>query len=324
MTSTTGPNQGLGPEQLLFLQEALAAASALAAADRLGVLARLDAAPAGPVAIARDCGIGERGARVLLATLASLGLVEVAEDGSYRASAPGLGRLSPLIRPWGRLGEAIRDSRPAVAGDTPTGAELLYPAVTPLLGAWFAPSAEQAAAVILSLSKDLAPPGLRVLDLGAGAAPWSLALAARSPESRITAVDLPAVLAATRRAVATVGCDAQFEYLGGDLFSVDLGRSAYDLAIAGNLCHLFDEATNRRLLERVFDALRPGGTLALLEALPTERFDGPRPVILYALGLLRTGRGQVYPFSTFVSWLRERAMRRSSGSICLWRHRSAW
>ena len=50
----------------------------------------------------------------------------------------------------------------------------------------------------------------------------------------------------------------------------------------------------------------PGGTLAILDALPNERLDGPRPVVLYALGLLlRTSRGQVYPFSTYVGWLRE-------------------
>ncbi len=106
--------------------------------------------------------------------------------------------------------------------------------------------------------------------------------------------------------MAAAGYTARFDYLGGDLFAVDVGRSVYDLAIAGNLCHLFDEATNRRLLRRVFHAVRPGGAVAILEPLPTERFDGPRPVILYALGLLlRTSRGQVYPFSTYMGWLRD-------------------
>jgi SAM-dependent methyltransferase len=123
---------------------------------------------------------------------------------------------------------------------------------------------------------------------------------------RVTAVDVPAVLAVTQQVVAASGYATQFDYLSGDLFTIDLGRSAYDLAIAGNLCHLFDEAINRRLFRRLFDALRPGGTLAILDALPNERLDGPRPVVLYALGLLlRTNRGQVYPFSTYVGWLRD-------------------
>ena len=34
--------------------------------------------------------------------------------------------------------------------------------------------------------------------------------------------------------------------------------------------------------------------------------DGPRPVVLYALGLLlRSGSGRVYPFTTYVGWLRD-------------------
>ena len=299
MTRSTAPPKGLPPDQLLFLEEALAAAAALAAADRLGVLARLDAGPADRVALARDCAIGERGARWLLAALTSLGLIELAEDGSYRSALPDLGDLAHVIRPWGRLSEAIRDDRPAMAGETPVGAEALYPHVIPHLDAWFAPAAERAADY-------LAAPGVRALDLGAGGAPWSVALAARAPDSCITAVDVPAGLAATRRAVAGAGCEAQFDYVSGDMFTVDLGRSVYDVAIAADLCHLFDEATNRRLLRRVFHAVRPGGAVAILEALPTERFDGPRPVILSALGLLlRTKRGQIYPFSTYAGWLRE-------------------
>ena len=51
----------------------------------------------------------------------------------------------------------------------------------------------------------LAQPGLRVLDIGAGAAPWSLAIAAREPGSTVKAVDLPAVMRSTRTAVRKAG-----------------------------------------------------------------------------------------------------------------------
>ncbi len=299
MMASTGPQQRLTTEQWSFLQEAVAISSALSAADHLGVLARLDAGPADSTTIARDCAISERGACLLLAALCSLGLVEKNSDGSYHAALSDLAQLTMWITPWGQLIQAIRDDQPARAGDTPGGAETLYPEVVAHLGALFAPAAERAASHLIACSQ-------RVLDLGAGAAPWSLALAARNPDMRVTAVDMPAVLVVTRQVVATSGYATQFDYLSGDLFTLDLGRSTYDLAIMGNLCHLFDEATNRRLLGRLFDALRPGGTLAILDALPNERFDGPRSVVLYALGLLlRTSRGQVNPFSTYVGWLRE-------------------
>jgi SAM-dependent methyltransferase len=299
MTASTGRKPRLTPEQWSFLQEAIATSSALSAADHLGVLARLDAGPADSITLARDCAISERGARLLLATLCSLGLIEEGSNGLYHAALPDLAQMTMWITPWGQLTQAIRDGQPARAGDTPGGAETLYPEVVAHLGAWFASAAERAASHLIAR-------GQRVLDLGAGAAPWSLALVARNPDMRVTAVDVPAVLAVTRQVVATSGYTDRFGYLSGDLFTIDLGRSAYDLAIAGSLCHLFDEATNRRLLGRLFDALRPGGTLAILDALPNERLDGPRSVVLYALGLLlRTSRGQVYPFSTYVGWLRE-------------------
>jgi len=298
MISSTDKQKQPTPEQLDYLQEAIAASAALAAADRLGVLARLAAGPADPVSLARDCTISERGARLLLSALISMGLIEEASDGSYRAATSDQ-VVGGMLRHWGHLAESIREDRPTMAGDTPGGAGALYPEVVSYLGALFASVAERAA-------DHLATWGLRVLDLGAGAAPWSLALAARNRDIRVTAVDLPAVLEVTRQVVATSGYDLQFDYLCGDLFTVDLGHSAYDLAIAGNLCHLFDEATNRRLLGRLFDALRPGGMVAILDALPNERLDGPRSVTLYALGLLlRTNRGQVYPFSTYTGWLRD-------------------
>ena len=299
MTASTGRKPRLTTEQWSFLQEAIATSSALAAAERLGVLARIDVGPVDSITLARDCAISERGARLLLASLHSLGMIEQDADGSYHAALPDLAQVTAWITPWGQLTQAICDDRPARAGDTPGEAETMYPEVVAHLGAWFAPAAERAADRLITR-------GRCVLDLGAGAAPWSLALAARNPAMRVTAVDVPAVLAVTRQVVATSGYADRFDYLSGDLFTIDLGRSAYDLAIAGNLCHLFDEATNRRLLRRIFDALRPGGTLAILDALPNERLDGPRSVVLYALGLLlRTNRGQVYPFSTYVGWLRD-------------------
>ncbi len=150
----------------------------------------------------------------------------------------------------------------------------------------------------------LATPALRILDVGAGAAPWSIAITAREPTCRVTAVDLPSVIPATRQAVAAAGLDPQFDFLPGDLFTHEFARSAYDLAIVANVCHLFDQA-GRHLLARIFTALRPGAKLAIVDALPNERLDGPRRVVLYALGLLlRTARGQVYPFSTYAGWLR--------------------
>jgi SAM-dependent methyltransferase len=289
--------QKLMMERFLFLQEAVAAFSALTTAHKLGVLAQLDRGPVSPNDIAHNCGIGKHGAGLLLSALAGLGLIKVGEDKLYRAIVPHLSRLSILLSLWANLDDVLRHDRPVVDAGNPEGADEFYPEVVPFLGSLFSPVAERAADY-------LSTPGLRVLDMGAGAAPWSLAIAKRDPSCRVIAVDLPGILPSTRRAVTVASCDGQFEYIGGDIFTLDFGRSAYDLVILGNICHLFDEEANKRLLGRLFETLTPKGTLAILDHIPNEQLDGPRGVVLYSLGLLlRTSQGQAYPFSTYTRWL---------------------
>lgn len=288
--------EGLAQERFLFLQEAVAAASALAAADRLGVLARLDTGPVSPDIIARDCGIGEHGARLLLSALAGLGLVKAGEDSLYRSVVPNLSGQTELLSPWAQLDEVLRHGRPVIDAGNPEGANKFYPDIVPYLGTLLSPVAERVA-------DHLSAPGLRVLDIGAGAAPWSLALARHDPTCRVTAVDLPGVLSTTRQVVTAAGCN-QFDYLGGDIFTLELGRSAYNLIILGNVCHLFGEESNKQLLGRLYEVLTPAGKLAILDILTNERLDGPRWVVLYGLGLLlRTSHGQAYSFSAYKRWL---------------------
>jgi len=282
---------------LAYLSEAVAAAAAVQTAERLGVLARLDGGPVTVVELAVDCAISERGARLLLAALVGLGLAEGVGGGAWRAVFPDVAGLAGMARMWAHLEGALRQGLPLVRGDTPDGAAAFYPGAVGYLGAMLAAAAERAATLL--------PAAVRVLDAGAGAAPWSLAVAARDPACLVTAVDLPAVVPATRRAVTDAGRERQFRFLAGDLFGVELGRGAYDLAIAGNLCHLFDEATNRRLLGRLYDALRPGGTIAVMDVIPDEQ-PTPRWVALYELGLLlRTASGRVHPLAAYLGWLHD-------------------
>jgi SAM-dependent methyltransferase len=287
---------------LAYLTEAVAAAAAVQAAERLGVLARLDRGPVAVPELAAACGIGERGARLLLAALAGLGLAQRADEGAWRAALPDLAGLAGMSQLWADLDGALREGRPLAVGDTPDGAAAFYPGAVGHLGAMLAAVAERAASLL--------PPAARVLDAGAGAAPWSLAVAARDPACLVTALDLPAILPATRRAVADAGRGRQFRFLAGDVFDVDLGRGAYDLAIAGNLCHLFDESANRRLLGRLHDTLRPGGTLAVMDIIPQAQ-PRRRWVALYELGLLlRTASGRVHPLAAYLDWLHDAGFQR--------------
>jgi cytosine/adenosine deaminase-related metal-dependent hydrolase len=94
------------------LDEALATAAALRAAGRVGIAELLAGGPATPSEVASACGISERGARTIMAALASMGLVDTTADGLYRA-LPLLGPLLAYAALWDRFPEAVIAGGPA-------------------------------------------------------------------------------------------------------------------------------------------------------------------------------------------------------------------
>ncbi|MDQ6899311.1 MAG: class I SAM-dependent methyltransferase [Candidatus Dormibacteraeota bacterium] len=284
--------------ELGFLTEALAASAAVGSAEQLGVLDRLARGPVDAASLARDCALSQRGTRLLLSALASLGLIRAAGGGAFRLSEPDLAMLVRQLAVWDRLSNAIRNDHSVVAVETPSSAEAVCQDVVPHLARLDGYLPDHFA----DLVGDAA---VRILDAGAGAAPWSLVLAMRNPQCLVTAVDRPEVLESTRRAAGDAGHQAQFRFLAGDLFEFDFGED-YDLIIAANLCHLLEPGANGRLLSRLGQALIPRGRLAIVDVLLAESLDRPRASALYALSLaLHTRASRVYTFSTFAAWLRD-------------------
>lgn len=298
MTTVASVPTALGPEQLNFLWQARAASAVLAACLELGVLERLEQGPVDAAGLARACGIREETAPALLGALASLGLAAPDQRGAFVGVTDDLKWFLEMLHRWDSFAEGLRQ-RPEVPTGAPLGADEAFRQTVGPLAAICRPAIGKAI-------RFLARTGHRVLDLGAGAAPWSLALASADPEVTVTAIDLPPVLPVTRAAVAASGHEPRFRFLESDVYTVALEDNAFDLVILGNLCHLFDEPNNRRLLGRVARWLVPGGTVAVIDFLPNERRDGPRLVALYAVELVRRAPGgQLYPFSSYASWLRE-------------------
>lgn len=294
--STAAPaRQALDAAAVLGLEQACGTAAAIDVAVRAGVLDRLAASPATAREVARDCGCGVRTTGALLTALAALGVLVARPDGRYAAAAPDVPVLGRIAVLWRGLEQRLRTGAPVVAADTPDGAATLYPDVVPALARMVADDAAAAAALLRARG-----PVRDVLDVGAGAAPWSVALAREEPAARVTALDVAPVLAATRSGAESAGVAERFAYLAGDVFDTPLPPSAFDVAVLGNLCHLFDEHANAALIDRVAPALRPGGRLAVVDVLPAA--DDAR-IGLYALGLLlRTGSGRVYPETAYAGW----------------------
>lgn len=283
-----------------YLADVVTAAGALTAARRMGVLERLDRGAADAATLAADCGLSSDGAALLLDALTAMGVVRADRDGLHHPGGIRPRDLGRLLSLGDGLPESLRTGVSAVAAGTPSGAGQLYPGAVAHIGSLMA---DPAAAV----AERLAAAGVtfgEVLDVGAGAAPWSLALARRAPGCHVTALELPAVLPATRAAVDAAGCADQFTFRPGDVLTADLPHRTYDLILVGNLCHLFDNSTNQNLLTRLAVALRPGGSLAILDVLPDTPAADRRAAALYALGLYaRASQGGLHPFTAYQQWL---------------------
>jgi SAM-dependent methyltransferase len=273
------------------------AAAAIKAARQLGVFSELQARPVGPESLAQRLALSPRGTRSLLTALTSLGLAELTPDGRYESGVPDLVELTDDLIGLERLDESIRSGRPVVDFDTVEGAERHYPQVVSHLAHLQSGAAARAA---VHLGQD----GLRILDVGSGAAQWSLAIVDRYSDCTVTVLDLPKVIPTTRAAVEAAGHQDRFEYLAGDMFQVDLPLATYDLVIVANVCHLFGDTTNRSLLRRLCGPIRAGGTLTIIETVPDGGLEASPTLALHDLGLvIRTREGKVYPFASYLSWL---------------------
>jgi ubiquinone/menaquinone biosynthesis C-methylase UbiE len=284
-----------GYEGLVGLHLVVGGAAAIRAAATVGLLERLARGGGSAGQLAEGLDLDARVTRRLLDVLVALGLAAAEPSGVYSSTVEDRTLIEDHVRMWDFLPEVLRHGLPPYRVDRPKDAQQVYPDLVGSLGRMKAEAARRSA-------ERLARPHLRVLDLGAGAAPWSLAVVAREPSCRVTAVDLPAVIPATRKAVQAAGRAGRFAYLAADIFQIELPEEAFDLAILGSVCHLFGPKDNQQLLIRLFQALRPGGIVAIIDSL---RAGTPRrEEAIYALGLLlRAPEGDVYPVPRYREWL---------------------
>lgn len=239
---------------------ALGAANALLAAERCGLLGALDARWKATRELALALDLDEELVELTLSLLALEGWAERSDRG-YRA-APWL--LECAQETPGGLGATARvfdDLSAALRGDG--------------LGASGHPAAYSAAAVerlghlfescAAGLPERLGEPDLgagRILDVGAGAAAWSLAYATAMPRVRLTLVDRPEPLAAALSSAERLRVAERVELLSGDAFEAELPEASR--VIAANLLHLFEPERARALVRRLAECVLPGGRLILI------------------------------------------------------------
>ena len=259
-----------------------------------------------------------RGLRALLNALVGLELLAKDDEARYALTPESAAFLvrgkpafhgafflltsGPMLSEWAKLNDIVRSGRPEKhINREQDGVAFFRQFVEDIFPIHYA--AAQRLSEALEVSKAAAP--LSVLDLAAGSGVWSIALALRSPRVRVTAVDWPGVIPITQKVTARFGVADRFRFVAGDLLEADFG-GGHAIATAGHILHSEGEARSRLLLEKTFDALAPGGTLAIAEILVDANRTAPLPALMFAVNMLvNSDQGDTFSLEEISGWLRD-------------------
>jgi ubiquinone/menaquinone biosynthesis C-methylase UbiE len=289
----------------------------IGAAVRHGLFDALATQPRTAAELAEQTRTSPRGVRSIANALVALGLLAKRDnryaltpesDAFLVSTKPSFqGGLfkhidTQLIPKWLHINEVVRTGRPpAAVNQQGPGSEFFEQFVEDIFPMSYA--AARTLGQSLNLATSTAP--LRVLDLAAGSGVWGIALAQQSPHVRVTAVDWPAVIPVTRRVATKHGVADRFTYVEGDLQSADFGRD-HNLATLGHILHSEGEPRSRALLKKTFQALAPGGTIAIAEFLSNDDRSGPANAAIFAVNMLvNTDEGDTFTLPEISAWLQD-------------------
>jgi ubiquinone/menaquinone biosynthesis C-methylase UbiE len=310
-------NKSLTPERIMQFAWGYAPTLVIEAAVRHGIFDLLNKGPLTASQVASKTRTSQRGVKGILDVLVSIHLLQ--RKGERFAltpeSATFLVSTSPayqgmlfrhistqLLPSWLQLTEVVRTGRPALKiNSRKQGAEFFAKFVESLFPLSF--PAANALGLHLGIPKTSAP--VSVLDIGAGSGVWGIALAKQSPRVRIHAVDWPQVLKVTRRIAKRHGVAKRLSTAAGDFFEADFGKG-HRVATIGHILHSEGRERSQRLLKKVFNALAPGGTVAIQEFVPNEDRTGPPNALIFAVNMhVNTAAGDTFTFGEMSQWLRK-------------------
>ena len=200
---------------------------------------------------------------------------------------------------WTDLADTLRRGGPAHPVDTDEAGFWV-----PLVEGTFATVLRAAtrADAWISYSRMVEP---RVADLGAGGAPWTIAVLRACPGATAVVNDLPEVLEVARARISEAGLTDRCELRPGDYHTVALENAAFDLVALGHVCRNENADGVQGLLGRAAAALRPGGRVLVADYFRTaEPRRSPQGVLMGATMAACTRQGAAYTYEQVSGWLR--------------------
>jgi SAM-dependent methyltransferase len=137
----------------------------------------------------------------------------------------------------------------------------------------------------------------RLLDIGAGAATYTIAFLRKNPKMRAILFDLPEVVPLAEERLRAAGLEERTELVAGDFYEHELPGGC-DLALLSAIIHQNSPGKNLELFRKVRRALDPGGALLIRDHIMNEERTAPADGALFSLNMLVcTDGGDSYTFN---------------------------
>jgi hypothetical protein len=318
--------QEVTPEPITQLAFGYWGSKTLLSAVELGLFTELAAGPLSLEAIRGRLELHERAARDFLDALVALGMLH-RQDGVYsntpatdryldRAKPTYLGGVmemmsARLFRFWADLTEGLKTGMPQ--NEVKHGGDLfgtLYSDPRRL---------EQFLAAMTGLSLGVAHAMAArfpwsqyrsFVDIGAAQGALSVVLAQAHPHLTGIGADLPVVGPLFEKYVATHGLQGRIKFARLDFFQESLPQA--DVVIMGHILHDWDLATKRMLVAKAFDALPPGGSFVVFEAIiDDDRRTNAFGLLMSLNMLIETHGGFDYTGAECAAWMRDAGFRQT-------------
>ena len=142
----------------------------------------------------------------------------------------------------------------------------------------------------------------RLLDLGGGHGWFAAEFCRRHPSLRATVLDLPDAARVGREIIAQNGMSERVAHVEGDILQPELG-GPYDAVLCFQTIHPLTPQQNADLFRRIYEALVPGGTLAVLDYFKSQTEHAADASAFIHLNLYLTS-GAPYTAGQLRDWLR--------------------
>ncbi len=301
------------PELIFKTYWGFAASKALAVALELDVFTAIHGRFNSAEKLSKQLKLPLRSTRILLDALVGLGLLSKSkmaylltpESKTYlvKSEPHYLGnifsRIEDEFKLWSHLGEVVKTGKHVNGVDYAHKVQFYSQLARDIFPTSYASGIQ--AAKKLGVGKSLK--GMKVLDLACGSGAWGLSFALADKTTQVVAQDLNEVLDVTRQYVRRFRAESQFDFLPGDIHTIDLGNQNYDAIILGHICQCLGENDSRKLFKKCFQALKPQGRLIIAEFVPNDLRTADQVSLLFALQmLLDTPSGDVFTLKEFKRW----------------------